>query len=179
MKSTILKTVLLIILVSPLVINGSFAQKMKWGLGGEVIYNFPPKSLGFGIRGMIPIIETKLHAVPQIAYHPSILSSTIKDFHAGAAIHYAPITFAMWSPYVLGAGGFNKRTVLETKETPEEKFSTWSGELGLGVRMETCWRPFAEFRYNFKWKEPTVRVGLMYVFNCKEEQLCPAYRESW
>ncbi len=159
--------------------NTGFSQGLKWGLGGEVIYNFKPKSLGFGIRGEIPIIEDQLSVVPQISYFPAFSFSQVKDFNAGVAVHYAPFNFAIVSPYILAAGGYNKRTFLANSGKLGEAASTWSGELGLGVRMETCWRPFLELRYNFKWKEPTVRLGIMYMFNCKEDKKCPAYRESW
>jgi hypothetical protein len=50
----------------------------------------------------------------------------------------------------------------------DKKFSNWDAELGGGLTNRACLRPFIEYRYNFKWKETNLQIGIMYFFKCKK-----------
>ena len=67
--------------------------------------------------------------------------------------------------------------------------TNWNFEAGVGVTTDRCLRPFLEYRYNIKFFETHLRLGILYIFGCKGDRMgyrnarkvrksvvCPAYK---
>lgn len=154
----------------------SYSQKI--GMGLSLIYNFQTMSFGPSIRA--EIIKGEVSIVPQIAYYPAF--NKITEFYAGASLHLNLMSYGDITMYGIANGSFNGWINYESSAMKNAKFPNWGGEVGLGLKKGKCLRPFMEFRYNFKWKEANLRLGIMYFFNCdkknhrkKKAVSCPAY----
>ncbi len=163
------------------ILSGSDLYSQNFGLGLEAIYNFQTQSLGAGLRG--EIIKNEISIVPQIAYYPSF--NKVSEFYAGASLHINIISYGTYTLYVILHGSYNGWFNYENSPMAKAKFSNWCAEGGLGLKTSKCLRPFMEFRYNVKWKEANIRLGVIYIFNCKDKGgksrkkkavSCPAYR---
>ena len=164
-----------------IILSGSNLFSQNFGLGVEAIYNFQTQSLGAGLRG--EIIKNEISIVPQIAYYPSF--NKVTEFYAGASIHINIISYGTYMLYAIIHASYNGWINYESSPMANAHFSNWCAEGGLGIRTSQCIRPFMEFRYNVKWKEANIRLGVMYIFNCKEKggksrkakaMSCPAYK---
>jgi hypothetical protein len=152
------------------------------GIGVCAIYNFQTESVGAGLRAEIPV--KKLIIVPQIAYYPSF--NKIHEFYAGLSWHLDIASYGNTTLYTIINGAFNGWINYEGSTKKNAKFSNWAAEGGIGIKKGKCWKPFIELRYNVKWKEANLRLGLMYYFNCnkkngrskkKKAVACPAYNQ--
>lgn len=161
-----------------LISNNLFSQ--KFGVGVEAIYNFQTNSFGPGLR--CEIVKNQISIVPQIAYYPGF--NKVSEFYAGASLHLNIMSYGTYTLYGILHASYNGW--INYAESPMEnaKFSNWCLEGGLGLRTSQCIRPFLEFRYNVKWKEANIRLGVIYFFNCKNKggksrkkkaMSCPAY----
>lgn len=157
--------------------SGLFSQ--NFGAGLSAIYNFQTESFGAGIRA--EIIHDQISIVPQIAYYPPF--NKITEFYAGVSLHINVISFDDITLYGIANGSYNGWINHEGSVMENAKFSNWGADIGVGIKKGKCIRPFMEFRYNFKWKEANLRIGIMYFFNCskkgyhikKKALSCPAY----
>ena len=168
-----------ILFVIILIGNYSYIYSQNFGLGTSIIYNFQTQSLGASLRAEVPV--RRLVLVPQIAYYPSF--NKITEFYAGVSIHQDIVTYINSTAYLLLNGAYNGWINYETSSMEKAKFSNIAAEIGIGFKKGKCWKPFMELRYNFKWKEANLRIGIMYYFNCdkkgnrkkKKAVSCPAY----
>ena len=71
-----------------------------------------------------------------------------------------------FSFYAIGHGGYD--AWLNYKNSPMEgaQLSNWDFEGGIGVTTNKCLRPFMEYRYNIKFRETHLLIGLLYVIGC-------------
>ena len=154
------------------------------GVGADVMYNFQTESLGFGARASI-FPNGTLSFVPQLSYYPGF--NKIHEYYLGLGLEYK-----VWKPqnfvfYLIGHGAYNNWLNYASSAMDGAKKTNWNLEGGLGVTTNKCLRPFLEYRYNLKFQETHLRLGLLYIFGCNgggskkkssgggKDHLCPAY----
>lgn len=148
------------------------------GFGFGAVYNLPVKSFGAEIRAKIPLYN-RFYAVPEISYFFPF--SPISEIYAGATLHYElPVPSTRFTPY-LAAGAYynNWLNIAEYRNSIKDK-SNLAPELGGGIVLSHgCIRPYLEGRYDVRWKEGTIRFGLLfYPGDCRmrtKKVKCPAY----
>jgi len=155
----------------------------NFGLGVSAMYNFQTESVGFGFRGNIFPNKT-ISYVPQVSYYPGI--GPVAEYTAGLGIEYKIIRGRTFVWYLIGHGGYNHWLNPNPAVMKNAKPSNWNLEGGIGITTTKCLRPFLEYRYNIKFMETHLQLGLLYVFGCKSGggrkgggrrggKLCPAY----
>jgi len=133
-------------------------EKPEWGYGVSVIYNFHATGWGAALRAKIPV-KGKLFAVPEVSYFPSF--NDYHEYYAGAALHYELFSIGSYIFYPLAGGYYNNWINAEDFAPGQRKKNNFVAEAGAGlVRSYGCIRPFIENRYNFKWKEDNLRIGI-------------------
>ncbi|MEP7171555.1 MAG: hypothetical protein ABI855_19445, partial [Bacteroidota bacterium] len=127
---------------------------------------------GAGLRVKIPI-RNRLSAVPEISYFPSF--NRYHELYAGVALHYEILTIRSYNLYLAAGGYYNNWINAEAYAPGLKKKNNFAPEAGGGlVRNRGCWRPFIEDRYDFKWKENTLRIGIYwYPGSCSKNEKCP------
>ena len=100
--------------------------------------------------------------MPQLVYYPGF--NDIHEFNIGVSGHLNVWRNDWLRTYGLGNLSFNGWVNHEDNPTVSEGFANWGAELGAGVTTNWKWAPFMEYRYNFKWYETNLRIGLMYYF---------------
>lgn len=163
-KRRIMKQLFLIFffLILSLIIK---SQSQNVAVGVSAIYNFQTESVGAGVRGCI-FPNNRLTIVPQASYYPSF--NKVEEYLVGAGVEYKFVKREKFNLYVLGHGAYNSWNSFENSDKKGAKLNNWNAELGLGISTNTCWRPFLEYRYNFKFYETHLQLGLLYVFGCRE-----------
>ena len=142
--------------------NQSYAQRRRAnepvGYGAGIIYNFATEGFGAELRVKIPI-RNRLSIVPEISYFPGF-----NDYHegfAGAAFHYEIFTIRSYNLYLLAGGYYNDWFNADDFAPGQKMQNNFSPQAGGGlVRNYGCIRPFIENRYDFKWKENNLRIGI-------------------
>jgi hypothetical protein len=156
-------------------LSGILAFSQQNGAGGAVIYNFQTNGIGLDIRADIPLKSIDfldgISIVPQLAYFPPI--SKIHEFYIGSSAHLGVYTLNKWKFYVLGNLSYDGWINYENSGKKNAKFSNLGLEGGLGITSKKCIRPFMEIRYNVKWKEANVRLGLIYTIKCERRGAVP------
>ena len=142
------------------------------GIGVSGIYNLQTESIGFGLRGAI--YGKRVNIIPQVAYYPSF--NKVHEIFLGIGAEYNAIIEKNVRFYALGHGAFNAWLNHENSTKKNAQLSNWAAEVGLGVAGRNCWQPFLEYRYNVKWQETNLRVGITYILRCKSGgYTCPSY----
>lgn len=151
----------------------------KFALGVEGAYDFQTNGFGVGIRGYIPL-TSRIAVVPQILYFMPF--NEIHELYAGASVQYKLFYIKKFVVYPLVAGSYNRWINYTDYTPPKARLDNWAGEVGLGIMKDKgCLRPFAEQRYNAKWKEFTFHIGLYVSFgDCfgNKHSVCPAYSQT-
>ena len=167
----------LFILITFCFCNNSNAQRRKTsdpiGYGGSIIYNFQTAGFGADLRVKIPI-RYHLSAVPEISYFPGF--NPYHEAFGGVALHYEFYTLRSYNLYVLGGGYYNYWINADDFAPGQNLKSNFSPQAGGGlVRNNGCIRPFIEYRYDFKWKENNLRIGIyLYPGSCgRKKEKCP------
>jgi len=150
------------------------------GIGADVMYNFQTESLGAGARVSIFPNRT-ISFVPQFSYYPGF--NKIHEYYLGLALEYKVLRLKTFNFYLLGHGAYNSWLNHESSEMTGAQQTNWNLEVGIGVTTNRCLRPFLEYRYNAKFQETHLRLGILYIFGCKgggkgkgsKNKLCPAY----
>lgn len=176
-----IQKILLILIFVFFSINILLAQKI--GIGASGIYNFQTESFAGGLRLHFQI--NKLSIVPQFSYYPAF--NKIHEYYGGLALEYRFFPIKKWWFYGLAHGAYNGWINHEATPMAEAKYTNWDLDLGAGLRKNTCFTPFIEYRYNLKWHETHLHLGFLYFFNCKasrgsgklkksnKKYSCPAY----
>lgn len=160
----------------------AFAQRRKvkqpWGYGAGVIYNFQAEGFGAEVRVRIPVIGN-LYAVPEISYFPSF--NRYHDLFAGGALQYDLFALRSYTFYPLVGAYYHNWLNADDYAPEQRKQHNLSPQAGAGlVRNRGCWRPFIEDRYDFKWKENHLHLGIYYYpgqcGNSRKKEKCPAVR---
>ena len=152
------------------------------GVGGDIMYNFQTESFGVGARVSI-FPNSTISFVPQFSYYPAF--NKVHEYYAGLGVEVK-----FWRPgnfifYAIGHGAYNNWINYNISAMDGATQANWNLEGGIGVTTNKCLRPFMEYRYNLKFMETHLRLGLLYIFGCKggggkgkkggKNHLCPAY----
>ena len=149
------------------------------GVGGSAMYNFQTESFGFGLRASIFPNKT-VSFVPQLSYYPSF--NKVSEITLGVSVEAKVIRTRTFNWYVLAHGGYNNWLNAEDSPMQGAQTTNWNVEVGGGVSTNHCLRPFLEYRYNIKFQETHLQLGLLYIFGCKKgsrggnRHSCPAYQ---
>ncbi len=135
----------------------------NFGIGASAMYNFQTESFGYVFRGEFPI--GKFSVVPQFAYYPAF--NKINEYYIGVGFNHNLFNFNRWILYAIIHPGYNRWINYATSAMDKAKLSNYNLEGGLGLRVGNCLKPFLEYRYNIKWKETNLQVGVVYFFGCK------------
>ena len=143
--------------------NANSAQ-VSYGLGA--LYNFQTKGIGFDIRAKIPVIKKYIYTVPRVSYFPKF--NKINELFGGLDIEYFPIEYypveyGKLQPYTLLGGYYNDWMNSSLFINKVAKKNNYELEGGVGLLVSfNCINPFIEWRYNTKWKEGTIVVGVLF-----------------
>jgi hypothetical protein len=154
-------------------VSGQRREKPAWGYGGSIIYNFATEGFGADLRVKIPV-RGHLFAVPEVSYFPSF--NRYHELYAGVALHYEIIAISTYKLYLAGGGYYNSWLNADDFVLGQRKQNNFVPEAGAGlVRSSGCIRPFIENRYDFKWKENNLRIGILfYPGSCgRKKEKCP------
>jgi hypothetical protein len=171
MEDTV-KKILISVLIFTMSVN-VFAQKIR--AVGSAIYNFQTNSVGIDLRAEIPLKKPVLldgfTVVPQIIYYPWF--NKVTEFYIGSSVHLGVYSIKKWALYTLVNISYNGWINYESSGMSDAKFSNLGIEGGIGVTTKRCLRPFMEIRYNIKWKEANLRLGLIYTIKCEKRGQVP------
>jgi hypothetical protein len=157
-----IKALLLSIFILSLSIQVS-AQ--NFGLGASAMYNFQSEGLGVGIRGNF-YPNNRLSFVPQVSYYHIILG-TVNELTLGLSLEYKLLYLNKFNIYGIAHGGYNHWLNPDISPMENAQTANWNAEGGLGITTNGCWRPFLEYRYNIKFQETHLQLGLLYIFGCQ------------
>lgn len=139
------------------------------------MYNFQTESFGAGIRANI-FPNNRLSIVPQASYYFAF--NKVEEYYLGLGLELKVLMRERVNVYLLGHGGYNNWLSYEKSSMEGAEPNNWNGEAGIGISNNKCLRPFLEYRYNLKFKETHLRLGLLYVFGCSgrsKADRCAAY----
>jgi hypothetical protein len=151
-----------------------YADERTTGYGIGLIYNFMTEGIGAELRAKIPLPPRRLFVVPEVSYFPSF--NPYHELYAGAALHYELFN-VKWMTFYLAGGGYYNKWFNWDEFTLDKKEDNFVYEAGAGVvRNRGCIRPFIEDRYDFKWKENNLHIGIYwYPGSCHGKVDCPAF----
>ncbi|MFI5163642.1 MAG: hypothetical protein ACHQHP_00165, partial [Bacteroidia bacterium] len=162
-----------------------WGRSQNVGVGADVMYNFQTESFGAGARVSI-FPNNTLSFVPEFSYYFPF--NKVHEYYLGLALEYKFFRFNKYYLYGIAHGAYD--SWLNYQESPMQgaKQNNWNVEAGLGISTNKCLRPFLEYRYNIKFRETHLRLGLLYIFGCsggstkgrgfnsrKSLRHCPAY----
>ncbi len=158
------------------------------GIGGSALYNFQSETFGAGAR-IIFFPNSTLSIVPQ--YSRSLFSLgpiPIHEWTLGLSLELKVLRLNSFNFYLLAHGGYNNWMNFEASSMEGAAPTNWNAEAGIGISTNKCLRPFLEYRYNIKFQETHLQLGLLYIFGCgndggsyrntsrmKRGTVCPAY----
>ncbi len=152
------------------------------GIGADVIYNFQTESVGAGARvNFFP--NNRLSIVPQFAYYFAF--NKVSEYFLGLGLEFKVIRREKFFIYGIAHGGYDKWMNYESSPMKGAKPNNWNLDGGIGISTPTCIRPFLEYRYNLKFMETHLRLGVLYIFGCRKggggghrDKRCDAYRTN-
>lgn len=152
------------------------------GIGADVLYNFQTESIGAGARiNFFP--NARLSIVPQFSYYFAF--NKINEYYAGLGLEFKFIRTQKVNFYAIAHGAYNAWLNYEVSPMKGAQPNNWNLEGGIGVSTNTCLRPFLEYRYNLKFMETHLRLGVLYIFGCNNggggghrDKRCDAYRTN-
>jgi len=152
--------------------EGQRREKGEIGYGASIAYDFMTEGFGAGLRARIPITG-QLYLVPEFDYFPAF--NEYHEFYAGGALQYDLFRLGSYNFYLLGAGYYNNWINADDFAPGQKKQDNFAPEGGAGlVRNKGCIRPFIENRYDFKWEENHLHIGLYwYPGACHRKEKCP------
>jgi hypothetical protein len=147
-------------------------QKPGVGYGASIAYNFMTEGFAGGLRARIPLARY-FYIVPEADYFPSF--NEYHEFYVGAALQYDLFSIGSFNFYALGAGYYNNWLNADDFAPGQKKENNFAPEAGGGmVRNKGCIRPFIEDRYDFKWEENHLHIGIYwYPGACNKQEKCP------
>lgn len=141
----------------------SLAQNI--GIGADAQYNFQTESIGAGVRiNFFP--NNRLSFVPQFSYYFPF--NKVNEYYAGLALEYKVIRRDRFNLYAVAQGAYNVWINYASSPMEGAKQNNWNLEGGLGISTNTCLRPYLEYRYNVKFMETHLRLGVLYIFGCRK-----------
>ena len=161
---------ILLLIFCPNLIKGQ-----ETGIGASALYNFQTNGFGLGLR--VPLkTQDQVSYTPQLAYYPSF--NKVSEYVLGLAFEYKFIRWSNTDLYTILHGGYDNWINASKSVMKGATVSNWDGELGLGLAGRNCLKPFVEYRYNLRFQETHIQLGLIYVFGCGHSHIdrCPAYQ---
>ena len=153
------------------------------GVGADAMYNFQTESVGAGARvNFFP--NNKLSFVPEFSYYFAF--NKVSEYFLGMALEYKFIRREKVNFYAILHGAYDQWLNYESSPLTNAHATNWDLEGGIGVSTNTCLRPFLEYRYNIRFEETHLRLGLLYIFGCKHgggggryhKERCDAYNTN-
>jgi hypothetical protein len=139
-------------------------ESQNIGVGADAMYNFQTESLGAG--GRVNFFPNKrLSIVPQFAYYFAF--NKINEYYAGLGLEYKFIRKEKFNLYAIVQGAYNDWINYESSPLKGAQKNNWNAEGGIGISNNRCLRPFLEYRYNIKFRETHLRLGILYIFGCR------------
>jgi hypothetical protein len=139
------------------------AKSQNIGIGGDIMYNFQTESFGAGARVSV-FPNNRLSFVPQFSYYFAF--NKVNEYYLGLGLEYKIIR-RKWNIYAIAHGAYNRWINSEESPMINSDPNNWNVEGGLGISNNRCLRPFLEYRYNVKFRETHLRLGILYIFGCK------------
>lgn len=153
-----MKKHIVVILVSCMPLWG-MAQLI--GIGADVMYNFQTEGIGAGARvSFFP--NNRLSIVPEFSYYFPF--NKVNEFYAGLALEYKFIRQPRFHVYAIAHGAYEQWLNYEQSPMKTAKPVNLDLEAGLGIATNTRLRPFLEYRYNIRFLETHLRLGVLYIF---------------
>lgn len=140
-------------------------KAQKIGVGGDVMYNFQTEGWGAGAR-VIFFPNNRLSFTPQFAYYFPF--NKVNEYYAGVALEYKFIRRQRFNIYAIAHGAYDSWLNYDVSPMKTAHLNNWDFEGGLGISTNTCLRPFLEYRYNTRFLETHLRLGVLYVFGCRK-----------
>ena len=153
-------TLILIFITSVYV---AVAQKTPISLGVAGGYNFQTQGFGIDIRATKPLTDN-MRATLRYANFPSF--NMVKETYLGMDLDYI-IYEALKIDYYgfIGLNYDNWENAAESQSSKAKK-NNFVVEGGIGAEIKyKMFRPFAEWRYDTKWREGTVFIGVKFGLN--------------
>ncbi len=154
------------------------------GVGASALYNIQSESFGAGVRVSIYPNNT-LSYVPQFSYY---FIGPVSEWTVGLSLEYKLLRSNTFDFYLLAHGGYNNWNNAGSSVLEGASSTNWNIEGGGGITTNKCLRPFLEYRYNIKFQETHLQLGLLYIFGCdnggsgyrntqdiRKTIVCPAY----
>lgn len=154
------------------------------GVGASAMYNFQSESFGAGARVNIFPNRT-ISYVPQFSYY---FSGPVSEYTIGLSLEFKILRGNTFNFYLMAHGGYNQWLNAGSSAMEGASPTNWNVEGGGGITTNKCLRPFLEYRYNIKFQETHLRLGILYIFGCdnggggyrntnrmRKTMVCPAY----
>jgi len=151
-------------------------EKTMFGLGAD--FNFQTVGAAIDLRAKIPVYKNT-YITPRLAYFPG--ANNIHEYYFGADANYHPYQYKKLKPYVYLGGYYDRWINADDFVSNKAKKNNFVFEGGTGVVFDLgCLNPYIEYRYDTKWKEGTMGLGVFFKF-CKcftpkrKKIRCPAF----
>lgn len=153
-----------LLFIIPILLLSLTVSGQRIGAGGSAMWNFQTESMGLGARVNFGP-NNAISYVPQFTYY-SIIGS-ISEWMIGLQIEAKVIRGNTFNWYLAVHGAYDHWSNPNTTIMEDAQTSNWNLEGGAGITTNWCLRPFLEYRYNIKFQETHLRLGLLYVFGCE------------
>ena len=154
-----------LVLIATLLLFSTSVGAQRIGAGGSAMWNFQTESLGVGARVNFGPNNT-ISYVPQFTYY-SLFIGSITEWMRGLQIEAKVIRGNTLNWYLLAHGAYDHWSNPNTAIMEDAQTRNWNLEGGGGLTTNWCLRPFLECRYNLKFRETHLRLGVLYVFGCE------------
>ena len=141
-----------------------FSQNHK-GIGASTMYNKQTESFGFELRGSIPI-KKRFSLNQEIIYYPTFNKVSELIIGLGLKYNFYNPKYNKKIVYVLTSVAYNAWLNYNSSYMLDAAYHNWNLEFGGGFALKYCFSPFIEYRYNIRWQEATIRMGVTYYFKC-------------
>lgn len=133
------------------------------GAGAGTLYNFQANGIGVEAR-LVTNLYSSLYLSPRISYFPKF--NHINELYAGADLSWIfPKIKKKYSPYIFTGAYYNNWINSSTFSSKEATKNNIGIEPGLGLLFNYhCINPYLESRYDLKWKEFYLGVGVIFKF---------------
>lgn len=158
-----------------------FSQNI--GVGADVMYNPQTESAGVGTRVCF-FPYNRLSIAPELSYYPSASFNKVSEMNVGLALEYKFIYKKRFNMYAIAHGAYNNWMNYAESPMKGAKPNNLNLECGLGISTNKRLRPFLEYRYNVRFMETHLRLGVLYIFNSNHggagsgghDRRCDAYK---
>ncbi|MFO7869302.1 MAG: hypothetical protein R6U95_08410 [Bacteroidales bacterium] len=119
------------------------------------------ESVGIEVRGLFPFSFVDIS--PQISLYPRF--NNVHELQLGLSAQ-AHILKNKYTWYMLGHISYNRWYNYEYSPMEGAQLNNMIFDVGAGVMLNSCIRPFFEWRYNPFWQEANIRAGVLFNLAC-------------